>query len=179
MKALKIFGAIIAAIIIAAPAHAAETPEPVVTEAIQALTSSNGSSAGLALLNLYTSYKSAGKLDLSNAANISSLITLASNIKGLGSQTKSSTKSFLSGLISGSKNLVNKKNSASVLSSLTSLANVDLSSLASTAASSAASKAASGLLSKMTGTASTAKSTASSAATSAASSILSSMFGKF
>lgn len=97
------------------------------------LTKSNGNSAGKALLSLYTQYKTSGKIDLTNIETISNVITLANNIKGLNGN--SSTTSFVKGLISGSKNLVNKNNSTSVLKSLTSIAGLDLSSLGSSASS--------------------------------------------
>ena len=185
MKAFKVFAVIAAAFLLTAPMQSAKAQT---SSEGTTLTQSNGASAGLALLSLYTQYKSAGKLDLSNTTNLSNLITLATNIKGLSSSVKNS--SFLTGLISGSKNLVNNSNSSTVLSSLSSLANLDLSSLSSTAASaattaatSAAKKAASGLFSKLTGKVSSAASTATTAvndaastATTQANSILTSLF---
>lgn len=103
------------------------------------LTQSNGSSAGKALLSLYTQYKTSGKIDLTNIETISNVLTLANNIKGLNRNT--STTSFVKGLISGSKNLVNQRNSTSVLKSLTSIAGLDLSSLGSSASSAIGSSA--------------------------------------
>lgn len=152
----------------------------------QTLTSTNGNSAGGALLSLYSQYKTDGKLDMTNPNNIANLITLANNIKGLANMTN--TKSFLSGLIQGSKSLVNANNQSNVLSTLSSLSNLDLSSLAGnaakTAATAAATKAASGLLSKLKSGASnaaqqanTAVNTASDKAVSSATSLLSGLFG--
>ncbi|MBQ0080865.1 MAG: hypothetical protein KBS95_04890 [Alistipes sp.] len=137
-----------------------------------ALTSSNGLKAGTALLSLYTEYKSTGTIDLKNLENIQKILTIAQNIKGLKDATpKTNTTDFVSGLISGSKNLVTQSNSSTVLEGLKSLANVDVSSLANSAATSASKSA----LSKLAG----AKATASEAtqeAASSATSILTSLF---
>lgn len=98
---------------------------------------------------------------------------LATSISGLKDATKTTdTSSFLSGLISGSGNLVNSGNSTNVLGALTNLANVDLSFIAGTAAKSAAT----GLLSKSVS--SSASTTTTSAATDKAASILSGLFGQ-
>lgn len=161
MKILKSLAIAAMALFLAAPSHAAS------------LTSGNGLTAGAALLNLYTQYKADGKLDLANANNISNIMTLASNIKGL-DQLKNKS-SFLTGLISGSKNLVNKSNSSSVLSSLTKLSGLDLSSLGSSSSSDAAS-AVTGVLSKVASSAATKSSGNSSSSASSAASILTGLF---
>lgn len=100
-------------------------------------TALNGSSAGAALLGLYTQYKTDGKLDLSNINNILNLATLASNVKGVGGLLDST--GFLGGLISGSRNLVNNNNSSNVISALGKLANLNLNSLSGVTSSAAAS----------------------------------------
>lgn len=92
------------------------------------LGSSSGSSAGKALLGLYTQYKKDGKLDLTNTTNLANIATLAKNIKGLSTQSK--TSNFVSGLIKGSQNLVTTNNSSSVLNSLKKLSTLDLNALA-------------------------------------------------
>lgn len=142
----------------------------------------NGLSAGKALYSLYTQYKADGKkLDLSNQSNITNLISLVTNIKGLTAEstTSNTAASFLSGLISGSSNLVTKSNSNSVLSALGSIANLDVSSLAANAASSAASSAVSSLLKKASGSTTTSTSnTNSNTVASTASTVLSSLFSK-
>lgn len=130
----------------------------------------NGLKAGAALLSLYTQYKSTGKLDLTNANNLNSLLTLASNIKGLDKLTNKVP--FLTGLISGSKDLVNKSNSDTVLTSLTKLSGLDLSSVGTSAASSAVT----GTLSKIATGAASGGSANSSAALSSATSILTGLF---
>ena len=92
----------------------------------------NGKAAGAALRALYTQYKADGKMDMANLTNIANLATLASNVQDLKGQTDKSTfyKDFVSGLISGSNNLVTESNSTSVMSGLTNLVeNVDLSGL--------------------------------------------------
>lgn len=134
------------------------------------LTNGNGLKSGAALLSLYTQYKSTGKLDLTNPTNLNNLLTLASNIKGLDQLVNKS--SFLTGLISGSKNLVNQSNSDTVLSSLTKLSGLDLSSVSSSSAASAVT----GVLSKVATGAATGASSNSSAALSSATSILTGLF---
>ena len=149
MKTYKLFAVLAAALLLVAPYQSAKAQSGInMGNVVSSLTGNTGSSAGLALLNLYTQYKADGKLDLSNSKNISNIITLASNIKGLkGSDSKTDLSSFVSGLISGSKNLVNRGNSTSVLNSLKSISNLDLSSLGNAAASAATSK----VMSRMAG----------------------------
>ena len=187
MKSFKIIAAVVSALFIFSPCHEAAAQDSTSQQStVPALTASNGNSAGSALLSLFTQYKADGKLDMTNPTNIANLITLANNIKGLAAAKN--TGSFLSGLISGSKNLVNKSNQTNVLSTLSSLSNLDLSSLSSTAAKSAATAAATsaakGLLSKVKNSASTAAgqtastaNTASNSALSSATSLLTGLFG--
>jgi len=139
----------------------------------------NGIAAGKALYDLYGQFKATGKLDMSNTTNINNVITLVNNIKGLTTKSTSenTSESFLSGLISGSKELVNNSNSDSILGKLGSIANLDVSSLATQAASSAATSAANKLIGKVTGQSST--SSTSSSAASTATSVLTSLFSYF
>lgn len=176
MKAIHVITVIAAAVLLCAPVQSAKAQNSTIANAVSALTSQNGTSAGSALLGLYTQYKADKKLDFSNPTNIKNLLALANNIKGLASNA--STTNFLSGLIKGSKNLVNDSNSSSVLSSLKSLSNLDLSSLATKAAGTAAKSAASSLLSKVTKSGSTNAQTTTSASTDKAASILTSLFSK-
>lgn len=106
------------------------------------LNTKNGESAGAALANLYSQFKKDGKLDMTNPANITNTVTLASNVKDL-SKTKD-VSSFVNGLISGSKNLINDSNVSSVLSALESISKLDLKSIGGDSVKAAAS----GLLSK-------------------------------
>ena len=186
MKAVKFLAIAVAAIVLAAPCHAAQTQsEADQSSILSALTSSNGTSAGSALLGLYTQYKTDGKLDLTNTKNISNLVTLATNIKGLKStDTKSTVSNFVSGLITGSNSLVNNSNSTTVLNSLKKVANLDLSSLTSkenltNTAKSAATSLLSGAVSKLAGsstsTASTTTATTDSS-TKKAANLLTSLF---
>lgn len=174
MKMLKIIAAI-AAFLIFVPFKSANAQVNLnLGNIASSLTGNTGSSAGLALLNLYTQFKADGKLDLSNSNNISNLVTLATNIKGLkGSTSKTDLSSFVNGLISGSKNLVNKGNSTSVLNSLKSISNLDLSSLGNAAVSTATAKAKSNLLGQM---AKATKDTADNGDTQKAGSILTDLF---
>lgn len=181
---MKVFNLIIAAttaLLLAAPVQAtAPAPKINLSQVASALTSQNGINAGRALLGLYTQFKADGKFNFQNANNISNLLTLANSIQGLKNGTENvNTTNFLSGLISGSNNLVNKSNSTNVLGALTSLANVDMSSLAGNVAQTAASSATSSLLSKLGGGSASSSTTAGNEATNAASSILGGLFNSF
>ena len=96
---------------------------------------SSGQTSGAALKALYSQYKSDGKnLNMSNMQNMLNLASLATSVQGLKEADATYKKDFIKGMILGSTNLVNTNNSTSVLSSLTSFANLDLSSLMSGAA---------------------------------------------
>lgn len=114
------------------------------TTATQSEAYNSGSASGKALKALYTQYKADGKkLDMGNMSNILNLASLATSINGIKGQKSNSAfyKDFTKGMILGSTNLVNNSNSSSVMSGLGSLANLDLSSLTSTAAELAKQKA--------------------------------------
>ena len=89
------------------------------TEAATTATS-QGRAAGVALNSLYNTYKAEGKIDVTKVKNITNITTLHKNLKGLKGQSKKSDfyKEFVSGLISGSENLVKENNSATVMNSL-------------------------------------------------------------
>lgn len=114
-----------------------------------ALSKENGEAAGAALAKLYSRFKADGKVDMTNPENITNTVTLASNVKDF-AKTKD-VSSFTSGLISGSKNLVNDSNVSDVLSVLESISELDLKSIGGGSIKSAAS----GLLSKFGGKKST------------------------
>ena len=89
-----------------------------------------GQNSGVALKSLYAQYKTDGKkLDMKNMSNILSIASLAENVKGLKTADASFKKDYAKGLISGSSELVKEEETTSVLSGLTSLSNMDLSSL--------------------------------------------------
>ena len=163
MKSLKFVALFLAALIVAVPCVASErAAEPASAQAQGELNLNNGIQAGMALLSLYKQYKSNGKLDLTNASNITSLLSLASNIKGL--KSGDNNTSFLSGLMQGSSNLVNKSNSSTVLNTLSSLAgmNINKDSLKDTAAEATVS----GVLSKLVSRSSSSTSNTASQASS-------------
>ena len=114
----------------------------------------SGSNTGTALAALYNIFKTTGGIDLSNLTNLINLGQILGNIGGLGNATTSFTDQFSEGLISGSANLVNKNNVASVLSGLKTLANIDTSAITG-AASAAASGAPSTLTSSSAGVSTT------------------------
>ena len=91
---------------------------------------SSGQTSGAALKALYSQYKADGKnLNMNNMQNMLNLASLATNVQGLKTADAAYKKDFVKGLILGSTNLVTNNNSTSVLSSLTSFAKMDLSSL--------------------------------------------------
>ena len=91
---------------------------------------SSGQTSGAALKALYSQYKADGKnLNMNNMQNMLNLASLATNVQGLKTADSDYKKEFVKGLILGSTNLVTNNNSTSVLSSLTSFAKMDLSSL--------------------------------------------------
>lgn len=193
MKSFKLIALAVATMLLVAPQSAKAQSDLLgkasnLLNTASALTSGSGASAGSALLGLYSQFKVDGKLDMTNATNISNVITLVQSIKGLkGATAQTNTSGFLSGLISGSKNLVNNANSVPVLGALTSLANTDTNSLTSaltsqvakTAATNAAQSMASKLLGKLAGANDAATDTAADVASKAsqATSILSGLFG--
>ena len=89
-----------------------------------------GQTAGTALKALYAQYKLDGKkLNMENAANILNAASLAGSVKSLKSSDLAYKKDYAKGLVFGSNNLVTESNSSSVISGLTSLSNLDLTSL--------------------------------------------------
>ena len=171
MKKIASILVLLSVVLLASPCNEIWAQTEQTTDQAPVLTANNGTSAGAALLSLYTQYKKDGKLDLQNASNISNIISLASNIKDIAKVNDLS--SFVSGLISGSKNLVTSGNSGSVLNSLTSLSKLDLSSIGSSAAKAAVG----GLLSKMGAKKNTSSSDKSQEVSDAAGSILTKLFG--
>ena len=84
----------------------------------------SGKAAGVALKALYTQYKADGKVKLSNLNNVANLTTLATNLQELKGKSNKTQfyKDFASGLINGSGDLVTEKNSSTVMTSLSSIA---------------------------------------------------------
>ena len=80
-----------------------------------------GSACGGALLSLYKQYKADGKIDLSKAANLVSLATLAGSSSNLKMNLKDQNyyKGFADGTVSGSNSLVSQSSVSNVLTSLT------------------------------------------------------------
>lgn len=94
-----------------------------------------GNTAGSALLGLFTQYKADGKMDLTNVNNILNLATLVNNVKGLKTNNNSGSylADFASGLIKGSKSLVNQNNSTDVINGLVKLSGLNLNNITNTA----------------------------------------------
>lgn len=89
-----------------------------------------GQTAGKALKALYAQYRLDGnKLNMDNATNLLNAASLAGSVKELKSSDLAYKTDYAKGLVFGSKNLVTDSNSSSVISGLTSLSNMDLSSL--------------------------------------------------
>ena len=108
------------------------TTAPAETATAQAVSAAatTGQTAGTALKALYSQYKADGKkLDMSNVTNLLNLASLAGAVQELKSSDAAYKKDYAKGLILGSTNLVTDATSSSVVSKLTSFANIDLSSL--------------------------------------------------
>ena len=82
-----------------------------------------GTSCGKSLENLYTQYKSLGKVDLSSASNLLKVAELGTFMNSLKNNINlpAYKTDFLSGLVSGSNGLITENNSSAILNSLTSL----------------------------------------------------------
>lgn len=109
---------------------------------------SAGRTSGAALKDLYTQYKNGGnKLDLSNGTTLANLASLITGISGLKNTTDKNAfyTDFASGLILGSTSLVNSNNANSILNTLTSMSNLDLSQITGAAAKAATGAAAAAL----------------------------------
>ena len=116
--------------------------------------SSTGISTGSALATLYQIFRSTGSIDLSNLANIINIGKILTGASSLTDATSSFTDQFISGLMSGSSNLVNNSNANGVMNALKMLSNIDTSAITSAAAA-AANGTATQLNNSMTGVAST------------------------
>ena len=94
-----------------------------------------GQASGAALKNLYAQYQADGKIDVTNIGNVVNLATLANGIQGLKDQDDKSAfyADFAKGLVLGSGNLISNTTAPSVTSSLSGLANTDLSALTNAA----------------------------------------------
>lgn len=139
----------------------------------------NGVACGAALNSLYTQYKADGKIDTKNISNIVNLATLANGVESLKGQSDKSTffKDFATGLIAGSRNLVTSKTAGSVTSTLSSLANLDLSALGDAAAAVAGNASGSSATASASSASASASSVSAAATASSAISELTSALG--
>lgn len=98
--------------------------------------SKSGNASGVALRNLYTTYQSTGKIDMTNISTMMQMASLVNGVQSLKTTTDKSAfyADFLTGLIIGSNNLVNKNNSTNVMGALTTMSNLDLSAITNAAA---------------------------------------------
>lgn len=112
-----------------------------------------GASAGTSIKNLYSNYKSAGKLDMTNMNNILNAATLATSVAQIKDNYKDKTfyKDFALGMVSSATSLITNSN---VDNTITSLTNMDLSAFTN-------SSAATSTVSKVANTANTVANTAS------------------
>lgn len=179
MKAIRIIAAFVTATLLVSSCGvlggASSTAAAGTATTTPTLTNGNGLAAGLALLNLYSQYKKAGSIELNNTSNVNNLVNLANNIAGVTKQTTvNAAQTFVDGMVTGSKNLVNSSNAATVLNTLAAVNNLDINSIASSAASAAATN----LINKAAGTATSAVNTATTQATTKATGLLSTLFSK-
>lgn len=102
--------------------------ETTTAEASVSEAQTQGNSAGKALNELYTQYKTDGKFDAKNLNNILNTVSLINNCSGLKDNIKNTSflKDFGIGLVKGSNNLVTDKNSDIVTEQLGALVgNID------------------------------------------------------
>lgn len=106
--------------------------------------SNMGKSSGIALASLYSQYRADGRVDMKNLNNIINIATIVNDLQTAKSQDEKSLQSddFVSGLITGSMQLVNQKNSTSVLDNLATIAKLNLSEITNAAATATAATAA-------------------------------------
>lgn len=125
MKLVKVLATAFAAVLMTATAQTASAQINLqrVASTAAVLTSSQAQQIGSSLLQLYTNYKAAGKFDIKDANNVTALMLLAKNVADLSIKDKSS---FVSDLIKGSNNLVTEKNSDTVIDTLQSLSQLNL-----------------------------------------------------
>ena len=105
--------------------------------------SATGQSCGTAVQGLYKSYKSTGKVDLTNASNLSNALALATAYTNLKNNKgdESYRKAFTSGLISSSAGLVTQQNAGTFVNQMLStsgLGNINTQNVAQTAATASA-----------------------------------------
>jgi hypothetical protein len=117
--------------------------------AIQSAASSNtvaqasGQACGTAVQNLYSSYKSTGTVDLTNANNLNNALALATAYTNLkqNKDNEAYRKSFTTGLILSSAGLITQANATQFIDKLLAtagLGNINTQNVAQTAATAAA-----------------------------------------
>ena len=82
-----------------------------------------GVGCGKVLSSLYTSYKSTGKVDLTNSTTLLNVVGLATYYKGLNAHRNDAAykTAFAAGLVTGSNGVITAANSISTVNSLLSL----------------------------------------------------------
>lgn len=103
----------------------------------------SGQSCGMAMQQLYSSYKLTGKVDLTNATNLSNALIVATaytNLKA-NKEDKNYRSAFTSGLIASSAGLITSANATAFVDQMLNsagLSNVNSQNIAQTAATAAA-----------------------------------------
>lgn len=116
---------------------------------LQSVSSSNtvaqasGQACGMAMQGLYSSYKSTGKVDLTNATNLSNALAVATAYTNLkqNHNDQNYRKAFTTGLIASSAGLITSANAGTFIDTLLAqagLGNVNSQNIAQTAATAAA-----------------------------------------
>ena len=82
-----------------------------------------GSACGKVLLNLYTQYKSTGKVDMTNSTTLLNVVDLATYYKTLKAHGNDAAykTAFAAGLVTGSNGVITASNSLSVVNKLLSI----------------------------------------------------------
>ena len=113
MKKLAIFFVAVAALAFASCSLLQSTSTNTVAQAA-------GQSCGGAMVNLYRSYKSSGKVDLSNANNLANAVILATGYSQLrqNKDDQSYRKSFTNGLVLSGAGLITNANAGTIVNLL-------------------------------------------------------------
>lgn len=130
MKKFKIIFSVLAIAIFAIsviPAMAQDTNDSQENTEEKTLTEENGKAVGIALSNLYSQYKDAGSVEITNPSNIVNIGSLAKNLANFKSTNDKSP--FVKGLVASSKGMITDENANKVLECLGAISDLDLSSI--------------------------------------------------
>ena len=119
MKSLKFA----AAFILAAIMFSCTTTSTSSTTATNSAAYTAGQSFGTSFKSLFSSYKSTGKLDMTNTTNLLNIATLANSCTTIKSQAKTSAvyKDFAKGAVVAGTGIINNSNVDNIISSVSNI----------------------------------------------------------